>query len=133
MTRYAALLGVVCLLAACGGGDDQGAGTGAQSSSSTSSGSSSGTSTGTSSTGTATLTWSAPTENTNGSPLSDLAGYTIHYGTNEGALGQMINVPATTTSFEVSNLAPGTYYFEVVAYASDGSQSAPSNIESKTI
>jgi len=84
-------------------------------------------------TGTATLTWSAPTENTNGTALTDLAGYTIRYGNAADALTTSINVPASTTSFEVSNLAPGTYYFEVIAYASDGTQSSPSNVGSKTI
>lgn len=27
-----------------------------------------------------TLTWTAPTENEDGTPLDDLAGYTVHYG-----------------------------------------------------
>jgi hypothetical protein len=32
-------------------------------------------------TASATLTWDAPEANTNGSPLTDLADYTIYYGT----------------------------------------------------
>lgn len=85
-------------------------------------------------TGSATLTWVAPTENTDGTPLTDLAGYYIHYGTNAAALTQSISVPsATTTTYEISSLAPGTYYFEIIAYTSLGTQSAPSNVASKTI
>ena len=83
-------------------------------------------------TGSATLTWVAPTENTDKTPLTDLAGYYIHYGTNAAALTQSINVPsATTTTYEITGLTPGTYYFEVIAYTSLGIQSAPSNVGSK--
>jgi len=34
--------------------------------------------------GTALLSWTAPTENSDGSPLTDLAGYKIHYGSSHG-------------------------------------------------
>ena len=85
-------------------------------------------------TGSATLTWTAPTENTNGTPLTDLAGYIIRYGTSEGEMTHSISVPsASTTAYEVSNLAAGTYYFELIAYTSAGTESAPSNVGSKTI
>jgi uncharacterized membrane protein (GlpM family) len=40
---------------------------------------------------------------------------------------------AQTTTYEISNLAPGTYYFEVIAYTSVGTESAPSDVQSKTI
>jgi hypothetical protein len=63
-----------------------------------------------------------------------LAGYTIRYGTEAAAMTLSISVPsAATTSYEISNLAPGTYYFEVIADSSDGTQSVPSNVGSKTI
>ncbi len=84
--------------------------------------------------GSATLTWTIPTDNTNGSALTDLAGYIIRYGTSEDALTQFIKVAsANTTEYEIDNLAPGTYYFEVIAYTSAGTQSSPSDIASKTI
>ena len=52
--------------------------------------------------GTATLTWIAPAENTNGTPLTDLAGYHIHYGTNPDALNQVIDLAGSrSTEFEV--------------------------------
>jgi len=85
-------------------------------------------------TGSATLSWVAPTENTDGTPLTDLAGYTIRYGTQADAMIHSIaGLSAETTSYEISNLAPGTYYFEVIAYTSVGTESAPSDVASKTI
>jgi hypothetical protein len=85
-------------------------------------------------TGSATLSWTVPTLNTNGTPVTDLAGYHIHYGTAAGALDKVIDVPgAKTTEYEISNLSSGTYYFAVSAYNSMGIDSADSNEGSKTI
>jgi hypothetical protein len=84
--------------------------------------------------GSATLSWVPPTTNTNGTPLTDLAGYIINYGTSSTNLTQQINVSnATATGYTVTGLTTGTWYFTVSAYASDGTQSAPSNVASKTI
>jgi hypothetical protein len=86
------------------------------------------------STGTATLSWTAPTTNIDGSPVTPLSGYTIYYGTSQGAMTQTVAVSgATTTSYEVSGLAAGTWYFGIAADASDGTQSAMSNVGSKTL
>ena len=85
-------------------------------------------------TGSATLSWTAPTQNTDGTGLTDLTSFTIFYGTSSSALTQTINVPGgTSTSYVISNLSAGTYYFAVAANASDGTQSARSAIGSKTI
>jgi YVTN family beta-propeller protein len=84
--------------------------------------------------GSAKLSWNAPTKNTNGTPLKDLAGYTIYYGNFKTALTRTIKVAdARATSYEVSKLRSGTYYFTVAAYATDGKQSAQSSMASKTI
>ncbi|HEX3945966.1 MAG TPA: fibronectin type III domain-containing protein [Rhizomicrobium sp.] len=84
--------------------------------------------------GSATLSWSVPTQNTDGTPLSDLAGYHIYYGTTEGAWTSTITVlDASETSYVVSGLASGTYYFTVVAFNEAGSDSPESNVGSKTI
>ena len=83
---------------------------------------------------TATLTWTAPTTNTNGSALTDLAGYHIHYGSSPGALSTVIDVAnAGATSYVVSSLASGTWYFAVSAYTTGGLESALSNSGSKSI
>jgi hypothetical protein len=80
------------------------------------------------------LAWQAPTTNTNGTALDNLAGYYIHYGTSAGSLTQTINVPnAGTTTYVISNLAAGTWYFGITAYTNSGLQSSMSNVGSKTI
>jgi putative Ig domain-containing protein len=85
-------------------------------------------------TGSATLTWVAPTANTDGTPIDGLAGYHIYYGTSQSALTQVVDVPGpTTTTYAVPALAPGTYYFAVAAYNAAGFESAPSNIDSVSI
>lgn len=83
---------------------------------------------------TADVTWSAPTTNTDGSALTDLAGYQIYYGTSPGALTQSINVPnATAVDYVVQGLTQGTWYFAVAAYTNTGLQSNFSTVVSKTI
>jgi hypothetical protein len=85
-------------------------------------------------TGSATLSWTPPAENTDGTPITDLAGYHILYGTSASAMTTTITVAnAAETSYVVGGLAPGTYYFAVVAYTSAGTDSPESNIGSKTI
>jgi len=84
--------------------------------------------------GAVTLMWVAPTDNTNGTPVTDLAGYHIHYGTNPENLTQVIDLASTsTTEYEVSGLAPGTYYFAISAYTTEGTESAESDVGYKTI
>jgi len=81
-----------------------------------------------------TLSWVAPTLNTDGTILNDLAGYTIDYGTSATAMTQSVTVTgATSTRYTIASLAPGTYYFSVTAYSSAGTQSTPSPTVSKTI
>ena len=84
--------------------------------------------------GYASMSWTAPTANTDGTPLTDLAGYTIHYGTSSGALTETIQVAnPSAIGYVVGNLNSGTYYFEVSAYSTAGTQSARSTMGSKTI
>jgi hypothetical protein len=84
--------------------------------------------------GSATLTWTPVTEDTNGAALTDLAGYEIYYGTSANAMQTNIELPdPTQTTCLVTNLAPGTWYFAVAAYTSGGAQGVLSNVASKTI
>jgi hypothetical protein len=84
--------------------------------------------------GSANLSWTVPTENTDGTPLTDLAGYHIYYGTSAGSWTSTITVlDATQTSYVVAGLASGTYYFAIVAFDTAGDDSPQSNIASKTI
>ena len=84
--------------------------------------------------GSATLNWTAVTQNTNGSVLTDLAGYKVHYGTSAGTMNTVVVIanPSLTT-YLVSNLSAGTWYFGVNAYARDGSEGMLSNVGSKTV
>lgn len=85
-------------------------------------------------TGTATLSWNVPTVNTNGTSLTDLAGYIIHYGTSSGALTQTIQLTdPDLTTYVVRNLTAGTYYFAISGYATTGMQGTDSPVVSKTI
>jgi len=101
---------------------------------STSSSGSTGGSTG-ATTGSATVNWQPPTANTNGSAITNLAGYTISYGTSATNLSSSVKVAnAGLTSYVVENLTAGsTYYFGVAAYNSAGETSKVSNVASKTI
>ena len=87
------------------------------------------------STGTATLSWLPPTENTDGSVLTDLAGYKIYYGTSAGVYTSVIAIdnPGVST-FVVDNLPGGyTYYFVITSVTTSGLESEYSTVGSKTI
>lgn len=78
----------------------------------------------TASIGSVMLNWMPPTENVDGTPLINLAGYHIHYGTASGKYTQTISVsnPGIAT-YVVSSLTPGTYYFSVAAVNAEGAES----------
>lgn len=75
--------------------------------------------------GLVTLNWVAPSQNADGSPLMDLAGYTIYYRKTSGAYTHEIRIedPGTTT-FVVDQLSPATYYFAATAFNSMSIESA---------
>ena len=84
--------------------------------------------------GSATLSWQAPTTRTDGSPLTNLSGYRIRYGTSSGNYPNLIGIPnGGLTSAVIENLPPSTYYFVVSAYDTNGAESANSAPVSKTI
>lgn len=84
--------------------------------------------------GSATLTWTPPTTNTNGSALTNLTGYRVYWGPAVGNYTQSVSVnnPGLST-YVVGSLVPGTYYFAVAAVNSLGGESAKSSVASKTI
>ena len=74
--------------------------------------------------GSVTLSWVAPTENTDGSPLLDLAGYKIYYGKESGVYNYEIRISNVgITTYVVDNLVPDTYYFAATSYNSSGVES----------
>ena len=85
-------------------------------------------------TGSADLSWTAPTQNEDGSALTNLAGYKIRYGTSPGALDKLVDiVGAGITSAKIEGLAAGTWYFSMSSYTNMGVESAPTGTVSKTI
>ena len=84
--------------------------------------------------GSATLSWSPPTQRIDGTPLENLAGYRIRYGTAPGSYSNQLQIPNPgITTCVIENLPAGTYYFVAIAYDAAGLESAPSAAVSKTI
>ena len=84
--------------------------------------------------GAATVSWTPPTANTNGSPLRDLAGFKVLYGTSATALTQMrfINDPAAR-NVTIAALPSGPWYFVVRAFNRAQLESDNSNLVQRTI
>jgi Putative Ig domain len=80
------------------------------------------------------LSWTQPTQNTDGSALTGLAGYHLHYGNSAGSMGQTIDVndPSATT-YAVAGLNSGTYFLSLSAYTGTGSESVQTSPVSKTV
>lgn len=71
-----------------------------------------------------TLRWNAPTQNADGSPLTDLAGYRIYYGTASGDYTETIRInSAGVTSYMIEHLAPGRYFLAMTSVNADGLES----------
>jgi putative Ig domain-containing protein len=84
--------------------------------------------------GSVTLSWTPPTSNEDGSPLNDLAGYRIYWGTAQGVYQNSapIDNPGMAT-YVLDNLTPNKYYFVATAVDTSGNESAFSTVASKTI
>ena len=81
-----------------------------------------------------TLDWLPPTENADGSTLTDLAGYKILYGQSPSGLNQSITLNGVgLTSYVITGLARGNWYFAILAFTPNGTRSALSNIESQHV
>jgi hypothetical protein len=84
--------------------------------------------------GSATLSWQAPTQRSDGTALTNLAGYRIRYGTASGSYPNQVQIANPgVTSYVISNLPAGTYYFVATAYDADGRESEFSGVVFKTI
>jgi hypothetical protein len=82
----------------------------------------------------ATVIWSKPTQNADGTPLTNLAGYIVRYGTQVEALTEQIPVPSPdTTRLEIDDLPSGTWYFEVAAVNTADTESEFSSAASDAI
>jgi ABC-type Fe3+-hydroxamate transport system substrate-binding protein len=84
--------------------------------------------------GVATLDWMPPTENNDGTILTNLAGYTVYYGTSPGDLSKSVKVTNPgLTAYSVTGLTSGTWYFAVTSYSADGIESTRTTIVSTKI
>jgi len=84
--------------------------------------------------GSATLSWTPPTQNEDGTPITDLAGYWIYYGTVSGNYPNSIQIADPTIStYVVDSLAAGNWFFVATAYNTAGIESAYSNEATKTV
>jgi hypothetical protein len=82
-------------------------------------------------TGSALLSWTPPTQNTDGSALT-LTGYRVYWGTQQGSYPNSANVGPNVANHMVEQLTPATWYFVVTALSATG-ESAYSNVASKVI
>jgi hypothetical protein len=84
--------------------------------------------------GAATLFWAPPTENADGSILTNLAGYRIYYGRKAKSMNQsvVLNNPGLT-SYVVEYLPRGWWYFAMTAVNAAGVESSSSRSVKKLV
>ena len=73
-----------------------------------------------------TLSWNASTTNSDGSLLTDLAGYKVYYGMSSNNYTQTVDI-GNFTGAVINNLSPGTWCFSVTAYDTSGNESGYSS------
>ena len=83
---------------------------------------------------TVTLTWTAPTKNTDGTDYTNPAGYRIFYGASASALTQTVELrnPALAT-YDVTSLTPGEWFFAIRSFATTGAESVNSAVASSRV
>jgi hypothetical protein len=87
-----------------------------------------------SATGSVTLRWIPPTENVDGTPLTDLAKYRIYWGRAGESFGPPVTINnPSVTRYVVENLTPGTYEVVATAVNSAGVESRFSNMITETV
>lgn len=85
---------------------------------------------------TVTLSWTPPTQNTNGTALTNLASYRVYWSTTNGTWTQAnsVSVPSPATGRVLSQqnlLSDTTYFFTVTAVNTTGQESPYPNVASK--
>jgi len=85
--------------------------------------------------GTAVLTWTAPTQNTDGSAYTNPGGYWVYRGSSVATLAQFrqITNPATLSFTDTTLPAGQTTHYALTAYNAVGAESALSASGNKTI
>jgi hypothetical protein len=77
--------------------------------------------------GRATLSWQAPTQRVDGTPLTNLAGFRVYYGNSANDMNFVIQVadPGARSQL-IENLTVGTWFFAATAYDDTGGESSRS-------
>ncbi|SCZ53444.1 fibronectin type III domain-containing protein [Thiohalomonas denitrificans] len=83
--------------------------------------------------GSAAISWTPPTTRTDGSALTDLAGYRLRYGQSSGDYSETVEIGAGVTSYVLEQLDQGQWYFTMTALDSEGLESEFSEEGQKTI
>ena len=84
--------------------------------------------------GAMTVSWTAPTSNSDGSTLTDLAGFKIYYGTEQGNYTSIVDVNnPSISSYMIENLLPDTYYVVSTSVNTSGVESIYSNETVRTV
>lgn len=83
--------------------------------------------------GQVTLSWHPPTENVDGSALTDLGGYRIYYGRTEVDLDKVVKVGGGTTTVVIDELDPGVWFFAMTSHNKANVESPRTDTISKTI
>jgi len=84
--------------------------------------------------GSVTLNWRAPTQNEDGTTLTDLDGYKIYWGTTSGSYPNSVTInDKDATTYVVDNLTPGTYEFVATSFNTSGVESRYSAPATKVV
>jgi hypothetical protein len=73
------------------------------------------------------IRWQAPTQNEDGSPLTDLGGYVVYWGTQSRDYSNSYTIDSPSTTQWQADIAPGRYYFALTAFDGQGNESDYSN------
>ncbi len=85
-------------------------------------------------TGRVTVSWTPPTQNSDGSQLTNLSGYQVVYGQSASNLSQSVSISdPTATTYTINNLTSGTWYFGVRASSAQAESDVSTPLASKTI
>lgn len=83
--------------------------------------------------GKTTITWQARTENTDGSSLTDLAGFRLYYGQISGTYTDVVQATNPTATSYALALPNGKYFVAMTAINREGNESAYSNEIMRTL
>lgn len=84
--------------------------------------------------GSVTLSWTAPTQNEDGSPLTDLDGYKLYWGKASGDYTDSTTINnESITTYVVENIPSGTYEFVATSFNSSGVESRYSSPATKVV